>query len=1320
MLADPMVLKSKQQNLSGTVSSCQWVTQFDDEENAFQLQQRISQWSEQNLTKLLTECAEQAFPHAMTWRLDRLELDLGNIDYDQNFETQLAQRLQDSLLTALNTLLLTSEQWQFEQQTDIHSSLGSEQSIVMPPVQSQADTLRKFLLTGQLAWWNNKNQNVSDIFQYQLQQASQQTKLMIRQLGQQENVRRRIIWQWGEPGVKPLISLLEPQHDEFIFGFASQLFNSQKQHQLPMCNSGEFRKHTWLWILTHLLVEAGSVFNTRSFVDATLHKMALHFKMEYGELLNGLLFIAKQQQIKSATSPAFVQALLTIAEQRNRQEAVEVDVSVDIWQLFVDKLTNTVSHVDKATSILKQATLSELVMLLAVEQPTKLLYLAKQKIRQKNVMRNIINQLDTPAFMQLVELAAPLEHKYINQYVDRVCYAFEREKVTETEYVIRQIILTYLLIRSGSQFNRRQFVHKTLLELSKEKAISYLQLLDMLAISSELASGKAYQFELLATIVQLREVEVKKANSTDTTALYCQVLTHYFSTGEHQKVISNCYMPRPESVFSFLLNRQPQQLITLIKTLCAPTTNSLIDVKILAEYLVTLTAANELERVIELLQPGSVRFIVNFVKQLNQWQAKLPCLYRVDLVFDIYHLLFEQLLENNRKTFSIPHFLTAFSAGLTSNYAVKNGQWAKQLSRCVQLENVDVSCQQSIKTWLAEDTSTLPYLAIMPEIPKLVGQKIPDHLAIQVIKFIFNYCRADDKQKKQPHVHGAKSALTIQSLFKSVLKKHMTLLLLQLGRQKDVRELIAQIEVIDSKAWSSAIEQQSIKQKKNSASTAVLQSQWQDAIWHSKFWFGNKTQLNQLVNNLWQKALLEQLISGGNKNAVQQGEFLQLMLQLTSVELQITVEQLTQRLRQQQANLGNTWQKVIQLDSRFSKPKNSVSNVALADFIQDKSGQYLEHPMIIELTCYLLEYARLPLWFGLSEQSARYNHEFSLSTLIADLLKFKPELLAHIMKLLVNKRNAIKRLQRLMSYSSLLRVVKYSTCNIAHQLTELMGIYYALATASVGQISSSQLQAQLWQLTFESWLRGECRLIANRKIISSIVISLSRQYMMRIDDISAEFKRLQNHIPNEYLLPTQLENQLRSPRLEKKNDNHQIEAARSSTGEKMLTTPIAISNAGLVLLQGFLTPYFQRIGLLDDKQFKDEQQQRNAVHFLQFLATGQSETEEQYLVLNKIICGMEINRTLDAGISISDTESETAEGLLLAVMNYWPAIGNSSVDGFRGNWLIREGLLNETEQQWELIVQRCSYDLLLNQAPFSYNLIKYPWMKKPLYVNWET
>lgn len=178
--------------------------------------------------------------------------------------------------------------------------------------------------------------------------------------------------------------------------------------------------------------------------------------------------------------------------------------------------------------------------------------------------------------------------------------------------------------------------------------------------------------------------------------------------------------------------------------------------------------------------------------------------------------------------------------------------------------------------------------------------------------------------------------------------------------------------------------------------------------------------------------------------------------------------------------------------------------------------------------------------------------------------------------------------------------------------------------------------------------------------------------------------------------------------------SHQV-----SSQEISIKTPIPISNAGIVLLQSFFIPYFQRLDLLEEQQFKGEKQRRDAVHFLQFLATGATETEEPHLLLNKIILGLDINLPIETKINMSDVDKETAESLLHASINYWSAIGSSSLAGFRGNWLVREGLLSETEQHWELVVQRRAYDLLLSKAPFSYSIIKFPWMKKPLYVTWE-
>jgi len=69
-------------------------------------------------------------------------------------------------------------------------------------------------------------------------------------------------------------------------------------------------------------------------------------------------------------------------------------------------------------------------------------------------------------------------------------------------------------------------------------------------------------------------------------------------------------------------------------------------------------------------------------------------------------------------------------------------------------------------------------------------------------------------------------------------------------------------------------------------------------------------------------------------------------------------------------------------------------------------------------------------------------------------------------------------------------------------------------------------------------------------------------------------------------------------------------------------------------------------------------------------------------------------------------------------IQHWPAGGHASIDGFRGNWQMRDGLLTKNEERWKLETERRAYDILLSQAPFSFTLIKYGWMSKALQVSW--
>ncbi|MEO6520360.1 MAG: contractile injection system tape measure protein [Mucilaginibacter sp.] len=163
---------------------------------------------------------------------------------------------------------------------------------------------------------------------------------------------------------------------------------------------------------------------------------------------------------------------------------------------------------------------------------------------------------------------------------------------------------------------------------------------------------------------------------------------------------------------------------------------------------------------------------------------------------------------------------------------------------------------------------------------------------------------------------------------------------------------------------------------------------------------------------------------------------------------------------------------------------------------------------------------------------------------------------------------------------------------------------------------------------------------------------------------------------------------------------------------------ISVHNAGCVLLSTYFPMLFERLGLMANHSFLNEEAQQQAVHYLQYVVTGLSSTEESLLPLNKVLCGLPIAQPIIQGINISEEHIDLINGLINAAMGYWPAIGSSSVDGFRGNWLVRDGLLTEHGDKWELTVEKRAYDLLIHRSPFSFSIIKYPWMDKPLHVTW--
>ena len=162
---------------------------------------------------------------------------------------------------------------------------------------------------------------------------------------------------------------------------------------------------------------------------------------------------------------------------------------------------------------------------------------------------------------------------------------------------------------------------------------------------------------------------------------------------------------------------------------------------------------------------------------------------------------------------------------------------------------------------------------------------------------------------------------------------------------------------------------------------------------------------------------------------------------------------------------------------------------------------------------------------------------------------------------------------------------------------------------------------------------------------------------------------------------------------------------------------IYIENAGLVLLHPFLPQFFAALGIAaEDKLLQPER----ALCLLHLVATGQPIAPEYELMLPKILCEIPLQTPVECDVDLTDLEKEEAGALLEAVVRHWGALGDSSADALRGTFLFRSGKVSVREDgDWLLQVESKTVDILLDQLPWGISMIKLPWMKKMLWVEWQ-
>lgn len=174
-----------------------------------------------------------------------------------------------------------------------------------------------------------------------------------------------------------------------------------------------------------------------------------------------------------------------------------------------------------------------------------------------------------------------------------------------------------------------------------------------------------------------------------------------------------------------------------------------------------------------------------------------------------------------------------------------------------------------------------------------------------------------------------------------------------------------------------------------------------------------------------------------------------------------------------------------------------------------------------------------------------------------------------------------------------------------------------------------------------------------------------------------------------------------------------------SGGGSLPLEGISVNQAGLVILNPFLTHLFDQCGYREQGGRILASCYERAIKLLDYCTTGNSLSSPEFeLVLAKVLCGLPPDYPLPNDNPLSDYEKNAANELLEAVIEYWKALKNTSVEGLRQSFLQRTGVLYFEDGAWLLRVENRTWDVLLNQLPWPVSIIKLPWMEPALRVDW--
>lgn len=454
---------------SHTISQVSFDLGFFSAEKNHELQERVSRLFHTEISRQIDLLFSEAIADDEILQIKQLSLELGEINYE-DIEKDLPERIIASLKEKITGFKNESPK-------------ASGNYKLVDSISYKLNAIEHYLLTGNLL---RKNRDMDPgIENYLVDLLKENTPLLIKLLkktGKKEHARTRIAYQFEEKTIVNIINTLEPAYKQVISNYTTELELAESPVNSIQAQAEDFKRARYFFALTYLLVEKGSVFNTRNFVRSLIKQLSAHYNMAYREFL---LMITRQiRQAPGVFSKGLEMYIREIfmedfelipgTQQTSAYDNVpdvavtpQTDLNDESIECLFFFLENGVLPVHSGN--MSQDRLQDLFLSLIREKPQQVKIFMRGKRIEKTV-RNIVHFFSDKTIYELLGLYAPSHATWIlsltNTLEKSEYLGVFFESKTSLKKNLFIVVLNSLLQNQENTFDKAAFLEHILSLLS--------------------------------------------------------------------------------------------------------------------------------------------------------------------------------------------------------------------------------------------------------------------------------------------------------------------------------------------------------------------------------------------------------------------------------------------------------------------------------------------------------------------------------------------------------------------------------------------------------------------------------------------------------------------------------------------------------------------------------------------------------------------------------------------------------------------------------------------------------------------------------------